>query len=60
MKSSFKELMGETKDPFKKLFYEILSRYHHDDFYLAVSEMSAELKQIIINCKKEIDNEKTN
>ena len=58
MKSSFYKLMRETKDPFRKLFYEILSRYHHDDFDLAVSQMSVELKQIIIDCKKEIDNEK--
>jgi len=59
MKSSFYKLMRETKDPFHKLFYEILSRYHRDDFYLAVSGMSAELEQIIMDCKKEIDNEKT-
>ena len=58
MENNFQKLMRENKDPFRKLFYEILSRYHRDDFDLAISEMQVGLKQIIIDCKKEIDNEK--
>ena len=53
----FAKLRNETPFPFRKLYYEILNRFHPYDYDLALSEMSEDLREIIESCTKSIQND---
>lgn len=53
-KKQFCEYRNETKDPFVKLFYDILSRYHKDDYDIAIAGMSPTLRDIIVACNERL------
>lgn len=48
---NFEELKKNETDPFHKLYYEILGRFHVSDVALSIAEMSPELREIIERCK---------
>ncbi len=50
----FATLRNETPFPFRKLYYEILNRFHPHDYDLALSQMSEDLRKIIEDCTKQI------
>ena len=43
-------MRNEAQEPFDKLYYEILSRFHYNDLDAAIDGMSPEIKQIMIDC----------
>lgn len=51
----FAKLRNETPFPFRKLYYEILNRFHPHDYDLALSQMSEGLREIIKGCTKSIN-----
>ena len=48
---TFPQLRNEATDPFVKLYYEILGRFHLNDYDQAISAMSADLRVIVEQCK---------
>lgn len=52
---TFIQLRNETPNQFHKLFYEVVSRFHDYDYEFTLTQMSDDLKNIIEQCKKEID-----
>ncbi len=55
MPKQFYELRNEATDPFDKLYYEIMLRFHSYDTFIALGSMSQDLKDIMIECTKKID-----
>ena len=55
MEKTFLQLSKEQTDPFKALYYEILSRFNSHDYDMAVSSMSEGLNDIIIRCKIQLE-----
>ena len=51
---TFVQLRNEAKDPFMQLYYEILSRFHLNDYEQAIGAMTDELRAIVegITAKK--------
>lgn len=53
--TSFSKLRSETNDPFLKLYYEILSRFHVNDYDKALEAMNPELRIVIEACTKHME-----
>ncbi len=51
---TFLQLRNEATAPFVKLYYEILSRFHLNDYDQAIGAMSADLRVIIEQCQKQM------
>lgn len=54
MIETFAQKKHKTDNPFHKLYYEILSRFHAWDYEKALDSMSADLRVIIENCTQEM------
>jgi hypothetical protein len=53
----FCEYRNEATDPFVQLYYDILSRFHVNDYNKALEGMSDKMRQIIMACSNELNNE---
>lgn len=52
---TFLQKRNETVYPFRKLYYEILNRFHVDNYQEAIKLMSSDLRSIIEDCHKIIE-----
>lgn len=50
MKKNFSQLRDESTAPFLKPYYEILNRFHVDDYDKAIGAMSDDLRRIVEEC----------
>lgn len=50
----FVSYRNEAPDPFVQLYYDILSRFHVNDYNKALEGMSDKMRQIIIACSNEV------
>jgi hypothetical protein len=53
----FCEYRNQEQDPFVKLFYDILSRYHTHDYDIAIAGMSDGLRAIIEACNERLQSQ---
>ncbi len=56
-KKQFCEYRNQSKDPFVQLFYEVLNRFHKDDYDIAIAEMSPTLRDIIVACNERLQSQ---
>ena len=57
---SFAQKRNETNDPWLKLYYEVLSRYHTHNYDLAIEQMSDPMRVIVEACTKSPSQEPIN
>lgn len=52
MKKSFEQRKNESINPFIRLYFEILSRFHKDNYELAYESMGVDLQRIYSNLRR--------